>query len=369
MNNDLISIIMPCYNVEKFIGESIESVINQTYKNVELIVVNDFTPDESANIAKKYAENDSRIIVVDNEFTPHNVSGVMNTGLKYAKGKYVTRLDSDDYLEPTKIEEQYNYLEKNANKNIVMCSTNILIVDSKGIVNKYHSTLKLRHGFNYKFLYMFENPLPAAPCMFIKKIIDDNNLMFDEKYKTAEDFDFISKYLQFGDYSVVDKPLYCYRILSTGITGTSGVQTSINSLEICDRNVQLFLDKKAPYYHKYLTRYYDRNVYGTREKRKTPYLNLMELSNWSIEFLDSFFNKYNIPKKEQNKYIKYMNAVMIEYWGIFNPQTVYCYVSLYQKVKYYYITYGLWATIKKIIKKITLIDYVERKMKNDNISD
>ena len=201
MNNELVSIIMPCYNVEKYIAKAIESVQNQSYSNWELIIVNDFTPDNSVKIAEEYKKNDDRIIVVNNKYEPHNVSNVMNTGLDLAKGKYVTRLDSDDYLDPKKIEKQVRFLEKN--KDIILCSTNLYFTFENGKVNQKRKPLVLKKDFNYKFLYLFENPLPAAPCMFIRDIIEKHNLRFDSKYKSAEDFDFISRYLAYGDYALI----------------------------------------------------------------------------------------------------------------------------------------------------------------------
>lgn len=361
MEKDLISIIMPCYMVENYIGEAIESVLNQTYKNIELIIVNDFTKDNSIEIAKSFQEKDNRIKIYNNAYVPNNISCVMNTGLDKATGKYVTRIDSDDHITEDKIEKQWMYLKRNESKKIIMCSTNISFIDKKGYPIKDRGPLKLRKGFDYKFLYLFENPLPAAPCMFIKKIIDENNLRFDEKYTTAEDYDFISRYLKYGNYGCIDEPLYNYRILSSGITGSSGKKTNINSLEISARNVKLFLDINPPICHQYLTRYYDRNVYGSKDNPKKPYLDIMELSLWAQKLAQNFVEKYNIPPNQKKKYYDYLNCVICEYAGIFNPQYIYVHTSLYEKVKYYYITYGLVATIKKIIKKCLFLDRGDKK--------
>lgn len=93
----LISVIIPIYGVEKYIAECLESVIAQTYKNLEIIIINDGTKDASADIAKEYAKKDARIKVYD--FENGGLSVARNRGLKLAKGEYIAFLDSDDSIE------------------------------------------------------------------------------------------------------------------------------------------------------------------------------------------------------------------------------------------------------------------------------
>ena len=100
MKQPLISVIIPVYGVEKYISQCLESVINQTYKNLEIIVVNDGTKDRSAEIAKEYAAKDSRIKVYD--FKNGGLSVARNRGLEIAIGDYISYIDSDDWLD-TKI--------------------------------------------------------------------------------------------------------------------------------------------------------------------------------------------------------------------------------------------------------------------------
>jgi glycosyltransferase involved in cell wall biosynthesis len=99
-NNPLVSVIMPCLNSEKTIGASIESLQNQTYKNFELIIVDDGSKDKSFFIAESYSRLDFRLKVLKNDFSPKGVAFARNVGLKLAKGKYIAFLDSDDLCEP-----------------------------------------------------------------------------------------------------------------------------------------------------------------------------------------------------------------------------------------------------------------------------
>lgn len=111
MKQPLISIIIPVYGVEKYIAQCLESVINQTYKNLEIIVINDGTKDRSADIAKEYAAKDSRIKVYD--FKNGGLSVARNRGLEIATGEYISYLDSDDWLDT----KMYETLLETAMKN------------------------------------------------------------------------------------------------------------------------------------------------------------------------------------------------------------------------------------------------------------
>ena len=111
MKQPLISVIIPVYGVEKYIAQCLESVINQTYKNLEIIVINDGTKDRSADIAKEYAAKDSRIKVYD--FKNGGLSVARNRGLEIATGEYISYLDSDDWLDT----KMYETLLETAMKN------------------------------------------------------------------------------------------------------------------------------------------------------------------------------------------------------------------------------------------------------------
>ncbi len=117
--NELISIIVPVYNVEQYISKCIDSIINQTYKNIEIILVDDGSSDRSGCICDEYKEKDNRIIVIHKE--NGGMSDARNVGLKVASGKYIGFVDSDDYIEYDMFEKLYNNIIQ-YNANISMCS-------------------------------------------------------------------------------------------------------------------------------------------------------------------------------------------------------------------------------------------------------
>ena len=99
--NKLISVIVPVYNAEKYLKECVESLINQTYINLEIILINDGSTDNSIQICNEYADYDSRIIVVDK--LNEGVSKTRNLGIEIAKGDFITFVDSDDYITISKM--------------------------------------------------------------------------------------------------------------------------------------------------------------------------------------------------------------------------------------------------------------------------
>ena len=119
MNKELISIVIPVYNVENYLEKCLNSVINQTYKNLEIIVVNDGSTDKSGDICDKYSEIDKRIKVIHKK--NGGLSDARNAGINVAKGKYIGFVDSDDYID----KEMYNIMYN----NIMVNKANICIVN------------------------------------------------------------------------------------------------------------------------------------------------------------------------------------------------------------------------------------------------
>lgn len=129
MKDDLISIIIPVYNAEKFLDETINTVLNQTYKNFELILVNDGSKDKSVDAIKKY--NDKRIKLIDNK---NNKGAALsrNDGIRKAKGRYICFLDADDLWNKEKLEKQINFMKE---KECAFSFTGYEFANENGIPN------------------------------------------------------------------------------------------------------------------------------------------------------------------------------------------------------------------------------------------
>ena len=110
MEKELISVVIPVYNVEKYLKRCVESVVNQTYKNLEIILVDDGSPDECPQICDKLSKEDERIKVIHK--SNQGLGMARNTGIENATGKYICFFDSDDYVELTTIEKSYDSIKK-----------------------------------------------------------------------------------------------------------------------------------------------------------------------------------------------------------------------------------------------------------------
>lgn len=120
---DLVSIIMPAYNSEEYISESINSIINQTYQNWELLITDDCSNDDTVEVVKKCVLNDKRVKLF--KLTENSGAGVArNNGIRYAKGRYIAFCDSDDTWKPQKLEKQLNFL-KSKNLSFTFCSYDV----------------------------------------------------------------------------------------------------------------------------------------------------------------------------------------------------------------------------------------------------
>ena len=131
-NIDLISIIIPVYNVEQYLSRCIDSVINQTYKNLEIILIDDGSTDDSGEICDEYALKDNRIKVMHKQ--NGGVSSARNEGLDISKGNYIGFIDSDDFIEKDMYEFLYDLLTKN--NCDISCCNKFIFKDNKFIASK-----------------------------------------------------------------------------------------------------------------------------------------------------------------------------------------------------------------------------------------
>ena len=212
---DLVSVIVPVYNVEKYLNRCIDSIINQTYSQLEIILVDDGSTDESPAICDEYAKKDKRIKVIHKK--NRGLSDARNCGLDNSAGNYICFIDSDDYVDTNMIEYMHKSLSKN-NSDIVICDY-IIFDENNEIKNSFTKTLfsvtdnKFDYMFNeYKLLTVIQwNKL------FKREIFD--NLRF-ETGKIHEDEFIICKELESAKKITYDLfPLYHYYRRNNSIMG------------------------------------------------------------------------------------------------------------------------------------------------------
>ena len=186
MNLPLISVIIPVYNVEKYLIECLDSVVNQTYKNIEIILINDGSTDNSGEICNKYSNKDSRIVVIhkDNE----GVSAARNTGLDAAKGEYIGFVDSDDLISENYYESLYNCLIDN-NSDVSVCNL-YKMKKNDNLKLEYKNPTKPILNQEEAYQWILSNiAWRIGDRIYRKDVI--SNIRFKTNFKIGEDFSII----------------------------------------------------------------------------------------------------------------------------------------------------------------------------------
>ena len=212
MENELVSIVMVNYNQEKFLKKAIDSVLIQTYKNWELIIVDDGSTDRSVDIIKEY--EDDRIKPIFLQENSH-ICIATNTGFAAVNGKYIARLDSDDIWEKEKLEKQMDFLQQNPDAKV--CFTQIELIDENGenindrepeLLSLYNSRQKSREEWIKFFFFVGNSLLPTL--VFEKKLLDIVG-GFKMNYCQTHDFEFLIRLIKHTDFYFVEEELVKYR--------------------------------------------------------------------------------------------------------------------------------------------------------------
>ena len=207
--NDLVSVCVPVYNTEKYVDDCINSIINQTYKNIEIILNNDGSSDKSLEIISKYKLYDERIIVLNN--ANEGLSAARNRALKIARGKYVCFIDSDDVIEKDFIEKLYNEISNN--NDLSVCGFSLDYIENNYSIKTNFLDLNLS-SLSDKIFYCDKIGILNSSCnkLYCMSILRNNSIHFDENVKQCEDIDYNFRYLMHVDnIGIVKLPLYHYR--------------------------------------------------------------------------------------------------------------------------------------------------------------
>lgn len=186
--NSIVSIIVPVYNAEKYLKKCIDSILNQSYKNIEVICINDGSKDNSYEILKQYKQQDERIVVIDK--ANNGVSSARNDGIKISKGEFITFVDSDDWLEEDAIEKMVDLITKN---NCDVIRTNYYLnydeketIKNSNVENKLYKKDEIKRGLIESFLLGKINCYTVL-LLIKKEILVNNNIFFNEQIAMLED--------------------------------------------------------------------------------------------------------------------------------------------------------------------------------------
>ncbi len=245
----LVSVIIPVYNVEKFIGKCLDTATNQTYKNLEIIVVNDGTKDDSLAICYRYAEKDERIRIITKE--NGGLSSARNAGLEVATGDLCYFYDSDDYIELNAIECMVELQEKEQADLVVVNVDHVTedgekvlqrrIKDATYLIQNDEQRMEFLTGIYYNRSIGFE----VWNKLFDLHLIRNYHIRFEDNYKVfAEDICFLSYYLQHVSKIVaISDTFYHYLVRDDSIMGQSGCQPKIKNFLYMIQLVKHYIHK------------------------------------------------------------------------------------------------------------------------------
>lgn len=203
-NNPLVSVVIPTYNGSRFIKETIQSVLDQTYTNIETIIVDDGSKDNTPDIVKSI--NDSRIIYIRQKNA--GVSMARNNGINISKGDYIAFLDHDDLWLPHKLEKQLLLFKENPVIAMVYSDT-FIINENNSIVGKYSQKIKLFRGKIFKELFLSLFITILTVVMKKSAFLELGPFL---PYNTCEDYDLFLKCASKYPIDYIDEPLTKYRV-------------------------------------------------------------------------------------------------------------------------------------------------------------
>lgn len=298
----LVSVVMCVYNVEDYIEQCITSVLNQTFKNFEFIIVNDGSTDNTKKIIEKLKLKDSRIKLINN---PKNlgIGKSRNITLQHAKGKYISIIDGDDSYLSQKIQKQVAYLEKN--EEVFLVASGVFLINEE---NKVLTKVKqITNPNKLKLKLLKKNTIFHSSVMYRNK-----DVFYREKLAPAEDYDFYLRLLRENKkIRILNEALVKYRIRK-------------NSASFSKMAIQKLLANKAlEFYYEYLK--FKTDSYNTFDFSSIYSINITKSTNKIVLEcnIKSNFILFNFKK------VKKYSKIYFKKYGYFNKFFIYYLASFF----------------------------------------
>lgn len=281
---ELISVIIPVFNVKDYLTECLESVVNQTYKNLEIIIVDDGSTDGSSEICDNYAKIDNRIRVFHQEKN-YGQSVARNKGIDNSKGSIITFIDSDDYIHKQMIEVLYKNLTQ-YNADISFCDFSRELID-KEIKNKP----RLIEKYNmYEMLYDRNNPVVGNCAKLYKKFIFDN--IRYPNGKIYEDAFIIHRIIEKAEKFVfIDDKLYYWRVRKGSTTEQKYTLKFLDYLDVSHDRMKFMKERNYEYFYiREFYRYINKLKWNYEEIKKNFSNEKEKMKELIVEF-NKMYNK------------------------------------------------------------------------------
>lgn len=239
-----VSVLMPVYNAQQYLAEAIDSIINQTFTDWELVIINDGSTDDSDAIIKSY--QDSRIRYIENESNLKLIA-TLNKGIALCRGEYIARMDADDVAMPDRLQVQVAFMD--SHPDYVMCGADAIIVDMKGVSKGTIRNLQTNELLQINLL--FSSPF-VHPVMIMRRSIMLNNL-YDSNFIHTEDYELWCRLAKQGKIANIGRLLLKYRWHDTNISVVYNDTQEEKKNELIEKELIAFGLKPSQeelYYHR-----------------------------------------------------------------------------------------------------------------------
>ncbi len=261
MSSPRVSVILPAYNAADYLRESIDSILNQTFADFELIVVNDGSTDKTADILATYKDPRLKVIAQSNQ----GLVNSLNRAIGKARAPYIARQDADDISDPTRLAKEVAYLD--AHPNVALVGSNYAHIDTK---SKRTGTVTniFTHPDDLKITLVCCNQYGHGSVMLRKSALPKTD-PYDKSVGHVEDYDLWIRLSRTADVANIEEPLYMWRRNDQGITLTNQQLQIEQTFALRDKAFEHFLKNRRQYrlfrYHPSGDRYRDRKAIVYRD--------------------------------------------------------------------------------------------------------
>ncbi|MEK7570683.1 MAG: glycosyltransferase family 2 protein [Patescibacteria group bacterium] len=222
----LVTVLMAAYNSEKYIAQAIESILHQSLKDFELVIIDDCSRDATWEVIQKYAKKDARITSYRNKTNLKSCQTLIN-GMKLAKGRYIAIMDHDDWSYPDRLEKQYAFLERHPRVGIV--GGTLEITDEKGEI-----TSERRYNLTDRPIRekIFRYSPYAHPLIMIRRSVLQKIGYYNPSFAPADDYELYFRIGEIAEFANLPDKLVKYRVLLNSITNKSTKKMELKTIQV-----------------------------------------------------------------------------------------------------------------------------------------
>jgi glycosyltransferase involved in cell wall biosynthesis len=288
-----VTVLIAFYNSENLILETLQSILDQSYSNYEIVLVNDDSKDRTIDIVNSFLKGRCKYKILDNQYNK-GIPGTLNTGIEGSSSEYIALIDHDDIALASRLEKQVSFLDKN--QDIGVCGS---FMQEFG-----HSNSTWRYPANHeaiKPLILIQSPLANPTAMFRKELIETNGIKFNDEYQYSQDYAFWLELIDKTKFSIIEEVLVMYRIHDKNASRIMKVEQYSSwrkafidillpkfDIELSEEELEILYDMKYP------------NFAERIQNQKDVYINLVDklvLKNDETHY----FNSVELKKLLNNK--------------------------------------------------------------------